>query len=98
MMSRVRTRHLVEMAGLASTTYGTRRRKSPALLCGFVGWLDTADDSVVGLAVELVFGLVWLWDPKEPATLFQCQPGSSARLVRVSDRKRHLLGSGAVTV
>ena len=64
MMSRVRTRHLEEMASHASTTYATRRRKSLALLCGLVGWLDTADDSVVELTVELVFGPVWLWDPK----------------------------------
>jgi hypothetical protein len=38
-------------------------------------------DPVVGLAVELVFELVWPGDPEEQATVIQCQPGSSEYLI-----------------
>ena len=62
-MSRVQTRHLEEMAGLASTTFTTRRRKPPALLlCGLVGWMAGHGRIIRSSSwpSSLLFGPVWL--------------------------------------
>jgi len=83
MMSRAQTRHLEEMAGLASTTFTTRRRKPPALLfCGLVGWLDTGGQFGRRVGRRACY-----------LGLFGSVISVSAGVQPDSDRKRQLLGS-----